>query len=53
MSSDCFYCKKDKALKHLMIEICSLKVSTLYLFRDRLTEADVLQPIRVILMNSI
>lgn len=35
VSRDCFYCKKDKTLKGLMIEICSLKASTLYLFRDQ------------------
>lgn len=35
MSSDCFYCAKDQRLDDLMIEICQLKVSTLYLFKEQ------------------
>jgi diadenosine tetraphosphate (Ap4A) HIT family hydrolase len=35
MSSDCFYCAKDQRLKDLMIEICQLGVSTLYLFKEQ------------------
>jgi ATP adenylyltransferase len=32
---DCFYCRKDQRLHDLMIEICPLGVSTLYLFREQ------------------
>jgi diadenosine tetraphosphate (Ap4A) HIT family hydrolase len=38
MSSDregCFYCAKDDRLYRLMIEICKLEVSTLFLFREQ------------------
>lgn len=35
MSSDCFYCNKDQRLKDLMIEVCRLGVSTLYLFKEQ------------------
>ncbi len=35
MSEDCFYCQNDQNLKNLMIELCSLKTSTLYLFREQ------------------
>lgn len=31
----CFYCEKDQRLNDLMIEICQLGVSTLYLFREQ------------------
>jgi len=31
----CFYCDKDDQLYDLMIEICELSVSTLYLFREQ------------------
>lgn len=31
----CFYCKKDQRLKDLMIEICELNVSTVYLFKEQ------------------
>ena len=31
----CFYCDKDEQLYKLMIEICPLSVSTLYLFREQ------------------
>jgi diadenosine tetraphosphate (Ap4A) HIT family hydrolase len=31
----CFYCEKDQRLKDLMIEICELNVSTVYLFREQ------------------
>ena len=33
--NDCFYCVKDKRQKDIMIEICKLKVSTLYLFKEQ------------------
>jgi ATP adenylyltransferase len=32
---DCFYCTKDTRLSELMIEICALETSTLYLFREQ------------------
>jgi ATP adenylyltransferase len=35
MSSDCFYCTKDQRQKDLMIEICQMDVSTLYLFKEQ------------------
>lgn len=37
MNSDnnCFYCTKDQRLKDLMIEVCQLSASTLYLFREQ------------------
>ncbi len=31
----CFYCEKDQRLDDLMIEICQLNVSTLYLFKEQ------------------
>lgn len=31
----CFYCDKDEQLNNLMIEICQLSVSTLYLFKEQ------------------
>jgi diadenosine tetraphosphate (Ap4A) HIT family hydrolase len=31
----CFYCDKDQQLYDLMIEICRLSVSTLYLFKEQ------------------
>ena len=31
----CFYCEKDERLTDLMLEICKLKVSTLYLFKEQ------------------
>ncbi len=31
----CFYCAKDQRLDDLMVEVCALKASTLYLFRDQ------------------
>lgn len=31
----CFYCEKDQRLDDLMIEICQLEVSTLYLFKEQ------------------
>ncbi|HYH03295.1 MAG TPA: HIT family protein [Bacillota bacterium] len=33
--SNCFYCSKSERLGELMIEICQLGVSTVYLFRDQ------------------
>lgn len=32
---DCFYCRQDRRLHDLMIEIAPLRVSTLYLFREQ------------------
>jgi len=32
---DCFYCVKDNRLTDIMIEICKLEVSTLYLFKEQ------------------
>ena len=32
---DCFYCAKDSRLDDLMIKICDLEVSTLYLFKEQ------------------
>jgi diadenosine tetraphosphate (Ap4A) HIT family hydrolase len=32
---DCFYCRRDQRLRDLMIEIASLSVSTLYLFKEQ------------------
>jgi len=32
---DCFYCTKGQGLQELMVEICPLKKSTVYLFRDQ------------------
>ena len=32
---DCQYCAKDRRLTEIMIEICPLQVSTLFLFRDQ------------------
>ena len=34
-NNDCFYCVKDDRLTDLMIEICKLEVSTLYLFKEQ------------------
>jgi ATP adenylyltransferase len=34
-NNDCFYCVKDKRLTDLMIEICELEASTLYLFKEQ------------------
>ena len=31
----CFYCEKDQQLYDLMIEVCTLSVSTLYLFKEQ------------------
>ena len=37
MSTDnnCFYCAKDQRLDDLMIKICDLEASTLYLFKEQ------------------
>jgi diadenosine tetraphosphate (Ap4A) HIT family hydrolase len=32
---DCFYCVKDKKLTDIMIKICELEASTLYLFKEQ------------------
>jgi diadenosine tetraphosphate (Ap4A) HIT family hydrolase len=31
----CFYCTKDERLHNLMIEVCKLEASTLYLFKEQ------------------
>lgn len=35
MSVGCLYCDKNQVLNDLMIEICELKVSTVYLFKEQ------------------
>lgn len=35
MADPCFYCEDGERRKSLMIEICKLKMSTVYLFRDQ------------------
>ncbi|MBP2665847.1 MAG: family hydrolase, diadenosine tetraphosphate hydrolase [Firmicutes bacterium] len=35
MNGDCFYCARDQSLDDLMIKVCELKVSTLYLFKEQ------------------
>ena len=35
MDSNCFYCTKDQRLHDLMIEVCELSASTLYLFKEQ------------------
>ncbi len=35
MDANCFYCMKDERLSNLMIEICKLDVSTLFLFKEQ------------------
>ncbi|HEY8891916.1 MAG TPA: HIT family protein [Clostridium sp.] len=34
-NKDCFYCTKDERLSDIMIEICKLDSSTLYLFKEQ------------------
>lgn len=34
-NKDCFYCVKDERLTDLMIKICELETSTLYLFKEQ------------------
>jgi len=34
-NDDCFYCVKDERLNDIMIEICKLEASTLYLFKEQ------------------
>lgn len=33
--NDCFYCVKDNRLTDIMIKICDLEASTLYLFKEQ------------------
>lgn len=33
--STCFYCEKDKRLDDLMIKVCDLDASTVYLFKEQ------------------
>ncbi|MDB2151079.1 HIT family protein [Clostridium butyricum] len=35
---NCFYCSKNEDLDNLMIKICELEVSTLYLFKEQTYE---------------
>lgn len=35
METNCFYCMKDERLSNLMIEICKLDTSTLFLFKEQ------------------
>ncbi|MDR1754907.1 MAG: HIT family protein [Eubacterium sp.] len=35
MDESCFYCTKNKPLGDLMVEICKLSVSTVYLFKEQ------------------
>ena len=35
MNNDCLYCNRNQLQKDLMIEICDLIVSTLFLFREQ------------------
>ncbi|MFV0470273.1 MAG: HIT family protein [Dysgonomonas sp.] len=35
MNNDCLYCNNNQTQKDLMIEICKLKVSTAFLFREQ------------------
>ena len=34
-NNDCFYCVKDSRLEDMMIKICDLEASTLYLFKEQ------------------
>lgn len=40
--NNCLYCDKDEKLDNLMIEICKLEVSTLYLFKNKVIKEDAL-----------
>ncbi len=33
--NDCFYCVKDSRLTDLMIKVCDLEASTLYMFKEQ------------------
>ncbi len=44
MSTQCFYCENGETRKNLMIEVCTLKTSTVYLNKDQK------HPGRVVLM---
>lgn len=35
MATNCLYCERNQLQKELMIEICDLEVSTLFLFREQ------------------
>ena len=35
MNDDCFYCTRDQRLDDLMVKVCELDVSTLYLFKEQ------------------
>ncbi len=34
-SSNCLYCQRNELQKSLMIEVCDLKISTLFLFKEQ------------------
>ena len=35
MNNDCLYCNKNQTQKDLMIEVCELNVSTVFLFKEQ------------------
>lgn len=35
LDTNCFYCMRDERLSNLMIEICKLETSTLFLFKEQ------------------
>ncbi len=35
MNNDCLYCNKNQTQKDLMIEVCDLNVSTVFLFKEQ------------------
>jgi len=35
LNNDCFYCVKDSRLTDIMLKVCDLEVSTLYLFKEQ------------------
>lgn len=35
MNNDCLYCRRNQTQKDLMIEICNLSVSTVFLFKEQ------------------
>ena len=42
MNNDCMYCDKNDAQKEIMIYICDLSVSELYLFKNQATKGRVI-----------
>lgn len=51
MDNNCLYCTKNHKLQDLMIEVCKLSVSTLYLLRIKHIPAGVLSHIWVTKKN--